>query len=421
MVDVFKKPVVIPELKERLTDELSNRWNEFVSNYDPLERPELLKTTPTFPQFVAISLITIVSLFKDCRKGFRVIKNDAFSRTKYIFMAAVRETDKRQVSIKNLFLSIGKSMDPRNLVMVGLRTIYWMCIILPIKLPIALFAECRAFFTCLALGYNPYPNTIVGILYTYVPLIYNSLKEVFYILFILFSAPKTIIQEILLQKESLQTITLCGRKSVAWSDPVKVETVKAIAKQTGVSETEVMLSAISTGLSKYFTQTNHNIPDDLAVTIRHISSNYIFATGPNIKPEDAVSGILCLNLVVPDPEKDTSDIENLLEIKQKFNASLEKQGMSHLLTMLQTKFGILTMFLPSTVLSIYLKYLSRKYAVSVTEVTSRYPNVTQRTLWGHEVSSVIYWRPPQANTSEYILLKHPIFLFKDFVSLAKNL
>ncbi|VEN39141.1 unnamed protein product [Callosobruchus maculatus] len=399
LVEVFRKPVVIPALKEKATEELTNRWNEFVASYDPLERPELLKNTPTFFEFLAISLITIVSLVKDCRKGFRVIKNDAFSKIKYTFFAALRETEKRKVNVKTFLFSILKSLDPRNVIVLIFRNIYFFCIALPIRIPIVIYAEIRAFFTCLTLGYCPYPYTFVGVMYTYVPLVYNSMKEIFYILLILVSAPKTILQDILLQKESLQTITLCGRKSVAWSEPVKIDTIRTISKQTAVSETEVMLSGISMCLARYFKQSNQNMPPDLPITMRNICSNYIFATGPNIKPEDAVSGILCLNLPIQDPETDISQLETLIEIKNKFNSALEKQGLSHLLTMLQTKFGILTMFLPSTVLSVYLKYLSRKYAVVVTEVTSRYPNVFQKTLWGQEVTSVIYWRPPQANTS----------------------
>ncbi|XP_018575248.1 uncharacterized protein LOC108914034 [Anoplophora glabripennis] len=399
LVEVFKKPVVIPILKEKLTEELSNRWNEFVSNYDPLERPELLKNTPTLTQFFAITLITLVSLMKDCRKGFRVIKDDAFSKIKYVFKATIKETTKRQVTLKNLILSIFASLDPRNLINFFFGNIWYVFFVLPIRIPITIYAEFLALYACLTLKYCPYPHTFVGVLYTYVPLFYKSLLEVFYIFGILVSAPKTIVQDILMQKQSVQTITLCGRKSVAWSDLVKVEAIKNVARQTGVSETEVMLAAVSMCISKYFVQTNHYIPEDLPITMRHISSNYVFATGQNIKPEDAMSGILCMNLAIPDPEKEITALENLLEIKNKFNSAIRKQGLSHLLTMLQTKFGILTKLLPSTIVSIYLKYLSAKYAVTVTEVTSRYPNVTQKTLWGQEVNSVIYWRPPQANTS----------------------
>lgn len=399
LVEVFKKPKFMYMLKERLNEEISNRWNEFVANNDPLERPELLKTNPTFSQFAAFFLLTVVSLVKDCRKGFRVINNDVFSRVKYILLATVRETEKRQISIQTFVLSILTSCHPKNIALLVAYTVWCFTIGLAIRIPFFLYAESKALYACLSLRYCPYPNTIVGMVYTYIPLFYNSLKEIFYVFSIFFSAPKTIVQDILLQKESLQTITLCGRKSVAWSDPIKIETIKNVARQTRVSETEVMLSAVSVCLSKYLTQTENHIPTNLPITMRNISSIYIFGTGPNLKPENAVSGILCFNLSIPNPDKDNY-FENLLEIKQSFGSALEKQGLSHLLTLLQTKFGYLTDFFPATFLAVYLKYLSRKYPVSVTELTSRYPNVTQKTLWGQEVNSVVYWRPPQANTSK---------------------
>ncbi|CAH0564858.1 unnamed protein product [Brassicogethes aeneus] len=399
LVEVLPKPKVMPVLKEKLTEELSNRWNEFVANYDPLERPELLKNTPTFFEFLSISLITIVSSFKECRRGFRVIKDDIYSRTKYILITLNKETTKRQVTVLNFFLSILCSLDPRNVLSNTFRSLWYVCFVLPVRVPIVIYAEVLAFYTCLTLQYCPYPYTFVGMLYTYVPLFFNTTKELMKILSIFFSAPKTVIQDILLQKESFQTITLCGRKSVAWSDPVKVDFIRQISKATGVSDTEIMLSAVSASVSKYLSQTNHVIPDELPITIRNINSNYIFATGNNVKPGDAMSGILCLNLPIMDPERETTQLDNLMEVRDNFHKVLEKQGLSHLLTILQTRFGVLTKFLPSFLVSVYLKYLSRKYAVSVTELTSRYPNVTQRSLWGQEVSSVIYWRPPQGNTS----------------------
>ncbi|XP_060522193.1 uncharacterized protein LOC132699472 isoform X2 [Cylas formicarius] len=249
------------------------------------------------------------------------------------------------------------------------------------------------------LKYCPYPHTLVGVFYTYVPLLVGSLKEVLGILRLIFLAPRTIIQDILMQEESMQTITLCGRKAVAWSDPVKLESIKNLAKNLGVSETEVILSSVAMCLSKYFSQVEDTIPKELPITMRNINSNYLFATGPQVKFYDSMSGIICLNLPVVDPQSDVTQLENLKLIEGKFKLALEKQGVSHLLTSLQTRAGVLTMFLPSTFASIYLKYLSRKYVVTVTELTNRYPNVTQRTLWGQEVDSVIYWRPPQANTS----------------------
>ncbi|KAH1016122.1 hypothetical protein HUJ04_007394 [Dendroctonus ponderosae] len=399
IIDVLKKPKAIVALKEKVADEVSNSWNEFIGTYEPLECPELLKNTPTITQFLATSFITLISIIKECRRGFRVIKPDIFSKFRYLVLTYCNETSKRQVSLANFFRSILASLSPKNGLYVGFHMFWFLFVSIPIRLPIALYAESVALYTCVTLKYCPYTHTIVGILYYYVPLIYNSLFEVVDMMKILFLAPRTIIQEILLQEESLQTITLCGRKAVAWSDPVKTELIKNTAMKLGVSETEISLSACAMCISKYFAQTNENIPIVLPVTMRNISSQYLFATGPNIKPEDSVSGMICLNLPIVDTQSDATQLDNLRVLEQKFRSSIEQQGLSHLLTLLQTRFGILTKFLPSTFLSVYLKYLSRKYIVTFMEVSNRYPNVTQRTLWGQEVVSAIYWRPPQANTS----------------------
>lgn len=392
-------------LKDHLTEEITNIWNEFIANFDPIERPELLKYVPTLPQFLALIVISLAATLKDCKKGFAFIKHDTYSRIKYVFITAKREAAKRNLNSNNFMLSILVSLDPRNLLSLFFMILWKVFVAFPLYLPIYVYAEFQALYACLTLSYCPYPRTVVGILYVYTPLVYNSMGEIFYIMSILITAPKTVIQDILLEKESVETITLCGRKCVAWSDPIKIQTINTVAAQTSSSGTEVMLSAVSTCLSNYFTQVSHPLPSDLPVTIRNISSNYIFATGPNVKPEDAVSGIVCLKLAVQDPSENVSEIENLLVIRNKFKMALEKQGLSHLLTMLQTKFGILTKVLPSACLSVYLKYLSRKYSVSITEVSSRYPHVTQRTIWGQEVLGVLYWRPPQANTSKYIKKK----------------
>ncbi|XP_060522192.1 uncharacterized protein LOC132699472 isoform X1 [Cylas formicarius] len=399
LVEVVKKPVALPTMREKLTEEISNHWNEFVGSYDPLEKPELLKDTPTLRLFLAVCIVTLVAVIRESRKGFRVVKPDSFSKLKYFSLTMIKETSKRQVSPKNFLLSILKTMSPGNLAMVLFEHVWFAVTLFPIRLPLFLYSESMALYYCFSLKYCPYPHTLVGVFYTYVPLLVGSLKEVLGILRLIFLAPRTIIQDILMQEESMQTITLCGRKAVAWSDPVKLESIKNLAKNLGVSETEVILSSVAMCLSKYFSQVEDTIPKELPITMRNINSNYLFATGPQVKFYDSMSGIICLNLPVVDPQSDVTQLENLKLIEGKFKLALEKQGVSHLLTSLQTRAGVLTMFLPSTFASIYLKYLSRKYVVTVTELTNRYPNVTQRTLWGQEVDSVIYWRPPQANTS----------------------
>ncbi|XP_050298401.1 uncharacterized protein LOC126737520 [Anthonomus grandis grandis] len=399
IVDVLKKPVALTNLKDKLADEISNFWNEFINAYEPLERPELLKEVPTVSQFLAITVITVISIIRECRRGFRVIKPDIFSKLRYFLLTLNSEMGKRHVSLRNFYKSVMRSLSLSNVCKVAFNAFWFIMVSIPIRLPIILYSESLAFYSCLRLNYCPYPHTLIGILYYYIPLVYKSLLELLEMIKIIFLAPRTVVQDILLQEESLQTITLCGRKAVAWSDPVKTEVIKRTARKLGISDTEVSLSACAMGISKYFAQINDSVPNDVPVTMRNINSQYLFATGPNIKPADSVSGIICLNLPIIDLKSDKSQLDNLKELETRFRTSIENQGLSHLLTLLQTKFGILTKFLPSFLLSVYLKFLSRKYAVTLTEVSNRYPNMSQRTLWGQEVFTVVYWRPPQANTS----------------------
>lgn len=400
LVNILKQPQAIPLLRERLTEDLTNKWNEFIFNYDPLERPEILKNGPGFYQFFAILLISIVASFKECKKGFGYIREDVFSRLKYIWNTFKHETSKRQVTIANFFKAIFITVDPRNVTLSVLKIAWFASIALAFKLPVLLYYEAAAFYSCLVLKYCAYPHTFVGNVYSYVPLIYYATKELVYYLKILFQAPITILQEIFFKSETFQTVTLCGRKVVAWSEPIRTENIRAIAKKSNATETEVALAATSAGISQYLIHVvKEAIPDSLPITAINVNSNFVFACGPNVKPSDSISGILCLTLSSLQSQKDMLQV--LRDIHENFLEASEKQALVSLLSLLEIRHGILTKLLPYTFLSVLLKYLSRKYAISFTEVTSRSPNVTQRTLWGQEVVSAIYWRPPQANISKY--------------------
>lgn len=399
LAKIFRQPQSIPLLKERLTEDLTNKWNEFIFNYDPLERPEILKNGPGIYQFFAILLISFVASFRECKKGFVYIKEDTFSRLKYALNTFKHETGKRHATVGTFFKAFLITIDPRNVTLTVLKSIWFFTVTLILKLPFLVYNEIAAFYSCLILKYNAYPHTFIGNIYSYVPLFYYASKELGYYLKILFQAPLTILQEIFFKSETFQTVTLCGRKVVAWSEPIKTENLRAIAKKTNTTETEVVLAATSAGISQYLINVvRESIPNSLPITAINVNSNFIFTSGPNIKPSDSISGILCLTLTSLQTEK--SMLEVLQEVHQNFLEASEKQALVSLLSLLEIRSGILSKLLPYTFLSVLLKYLSRKYAISFTEVTSRSPNVTQRTLWGQEVISTIYWRPPQANISK---------------------
>lgn len=397
LTNVFKEPVNIPYLLERLTEEFTNRWNEFIFNYDPLERPELLKSTPGFFQFIAISIITAATILKECRKGFTVIKSDPISKIGYLYSTVLKETERRRVTFSNWVLSIFVTVNPKNLIAFLIK--YWWHIIITVtfRLPHQIYHEFMALFSCIIVRYCAYPNTIIGNIYNYVPLFFYAIKEALCFLRLLFYTPRIILAELTTDHETIDTMTLCGRKVIAWSPPVKTEILKKIAKVTRVSETEITFAVVSAAFSRYFSQTNSSVPKVIPVVSRNINSNYIFLTGNRIKPEDSIDGMLCIHLPILHSDKDGTILENLNDIKKNVQVARETQPVTYLLSIFQTKYGIFSKLLPATFIGIVLKYLSKKYAVSLTEVTSRQPNVTQKTIWGKEVTSVIYWRPPQAN------------------------
>lgn len=69
----------------------------------------------------------------------------------------------------------------------------------------------------------------------------------------------------------------------------------------------------------------------------------------------------------------------------------------------QARWGALTRSVPSPLARLTMNVLSRKYAVSYAEINSPIDTMQRTTLWGKTVDCIVYWRPPQANISTYIV------------------
>lgn len=373
---------------------------------------DLLKTTPGFFQFVAIALITFVSAFKETKKGLVNIRSDPFSKIKFFNITASKECLKRGVTIENFFNSIFVTLNPINIAKVTLKTTWFLILAVTLKIPLMIYLEIVAFFSCIFMKYCVYPNTLIGNIYNYVPLFFYSSREVFEIFKVIFNTPRVVLKEIKKPYETVQTMTLCGRKVIAWSQPVRTQRLREIAASLNITETEVALSSISAAFSRYFEETNSKTPIQIPVCCRNYSSNYIFLTGNNVKSEDSIGGVICIDL--PLLYKDRDILKNLKMIGENLREAKDKQQVTYLLSILQTKYGMFSKFLPATFMGACLRFLSRKYAISITEVTTKQPNMTQRTLWGQEVTSAIYFRPPQANISISIILNQ----YADHLSLG---
>lgn len=68
LAKLFPSPSAIPELWGKLNENLSNAWNEFVSEYDPVESPRALKTLPGAFHVAGLVLISGVSVLRELAK-----------------------------------------------------------------------------------------------------------------------------------------------------------------------------------------------------------------------------------------------------------------------------------------------------------------------------------------------------------------
>lgn len=228
LLEVFQKPKSIIILKDRFQEDLTNQWNEFISNYDPMEKPELLKNGTTIFQFFAIQLITAVSIVKELKKGYGIVKKDFFSRLKFFTTTVRREMRKRQITMKNFINSFMTLFDPRTNLKF-LASVWYSGVSYVIKLPFKLYQEFRALHSCATQQYCKYPGTFVELIYSYVPLAFYACGEVFYWAKLLVEAPQTIWNQVVSPAETVQTIPPCGRKVVAWSEPVNTEFIQKVS------------------------------------------------------------------------------------------------------------------------------------------------------------------------------------------------
>ncbi|XP_046400941.1 uncharacterized protein LOC124167164 isoform X2 [Ischnura elegans] len=180
----------------------------------------------------------------------------------------------------------------------------------------------------------------------------------------------------------LQSVSLCGRKAIAWSDPISCDLVGKIAAATGTSQTEVLLAAASGALRHFFRQTG--MPTPCVVT----------AAMPlplTSKRDEGGGGFALIAL----PTKEEDSLRALEETKKQLRAQKNRPA-SLLLSSWLTKNA--ARILPSFGIRLLLNALTKKYSVTISNIPGPTGSDGFR-LWGQEVEGFIIWRPQQANTS----------------------
>ncbi|XP_011301359.1 uncharacterized protein [Fopius arisanus] len=382
-INLYAKPSALPKLHQKLTESFSNNWNEFLCNNDPMERPEILKNHIGLFQCCKIGIIVLVATCKiSKRNDARKIK----SRASILHC----EAQKRNFNLSTIWQALWKSLDPIQNVTSIIHWLWYFTIISTIKSPILVYRELRALHSRQK---HCYPDTLTSVLSCYLPLIFQSLLEVWSILQIVSGAARSILNEMFsknVQSNQLQTISPCGRKVIAWSDQVDLDILHRISSVTGASHVDILLTAIVDSLKVYFKQSGQIIPRQVLATARYVNHRSLF-----IKNRE-VQGILCLSLPTRTPHFDNDLVEILEVIKKNVVEARGKQKAIYAITSRENFRQILTSFLPSILIKIILNHLTRRYSLSLTHVDGD--------LRIDGVETAVYWSPPQGNCNLSITL-----------------
>lgn len=99
LTKLFPTPSAIPELWGKLNENLSNAWNEFVSEYDPVESPRALKTLPGAFHVAGLVLISGVSALRELTKRGNGRTSHPPMTATALIAAVQRECKRRNLTI----------------------------------------------------------------------------------------------------------------------------------------------------------------------------------------------------------------------------------------------------------------------------------------------------------------------------------
>lgn len=399
---MVERPAAIPALYERVGESVANHWNELVAVYDPLENPKVLTSPSLFGLCVAV-LISLVSAVPEVVSGRgggggRPAGSRSVREQLAVQLArrGVTAAAWRSAFAGALWRLLTLAVSPPTLALAAGLACYRMWrsagsmalrVVLIVALEAALLAKYRARYTESLMSRSPYLR-----------LWWHSLQEAQRLAKLVFLAPRLLVEDLLLSHRHqpphhFQTVSLCGRKVVAWSDPFPQDLIRQVAQATGASASEVCLSALCGALREYFRSHGLAVPETVLTTARYCLLEELVG-GP---AQSSTGGLACLALPVADAGKDP--VQLVQEVRARMRAVRRRQGALWVLSSWQLERGLLTRLLPQLLVRLHLNFLSRRYAVALTEVASPRPDHPAGKLWGQPLQSLMYWRPPQANVS----------------------
>ncbi|KAM3967347.1 uncharacterized protein ACR2FA_011692 [Aphomia sociella] len=409
---LFVNPSAIPELWGKINENLSNTWNEFVSEYDPVESPRALKSMPGAFHVAGLILISGVSALRELRKKRQNDSRSASPVTATTLLATIRqECNRRNLTIPKIIISPLVTADPRkwfsrifNTALTTSREV--------IRLPLRVKDELLALNELRCTGQVNQAHTLTWKYGELAQLCVRASNEAWRGLVETYRAPGKLWEDTIGaddgRRHMLQTISLCGRKVAAWSRPVSRAAIERVARALGVSSTDVALYATTDALRAFFEQTQCEMPEVILTTARAASEDFLFAfaegQGKDYK-KSKTGGMVCLPLPVGASPRRTA-----LQLSR----ACARQRVAARAWAAQARCGALSRAVPAPLAKIALNALSRRYAVSYAQIDAPADARRRTTLWGHTLDYVIYWRPPQANIS----MSLTVIQYADTVRLA---
>lgn len=204
-------------------------------------------------------------------------------------------------------------------------------------------------------------------------------------------APRVFLDELLQDggcAHALQATPMCGRKVVAWSEPVAMSLVRRVAQASGASTAEVLLAGVTDSLREYLRGVGGTVPPHVLCTARLLAAGELVGSGGG--------GVLCLALPTrPDCDylshSEAESLAALAEIRETVASARARQELLYHVT---GDASPLVQMLPSPLLRLLLNMMSRRYSVTVTHAPPLADAIPELQSG---VDSVIYWRPPQSN------------------------
>ncbi|XP_063217290.1 uncharacterized protein LOC134528033 [Bacillus rossius redtenbacheri] len=337
-------PLVACRTLARATgDWLAAAWAGFARDHDPVENVDLLKKRPRLLGFAAALVAACVACVRD-RRGLA---------------AVAAEFRSRRCTPGFLCRAAFNSCRPSSVVR-GAARLAWLALGLPVvavRLLRALARHCA--------------------------LTLEAASEAWSYCKLVYTAPRILLEDLFLAQKGarhhLQTVSLCGRKVVAWSPPVSLDLVRRLAAVADATPSEVLLAATAGALREYFRQLGLAAPDSVQCAARSVPR----LTGA------ATRGLVCLPL--PTGARGCS---LLAAVRGATREARRRQAALHLLSSWLPEGGLLPRLLPAALVRLLMNHVTRRYAVTLAEVG---PQTQCVSAWGHAVRQLVYWRPPQGN------------------------